>query len=98
MKKQNIYTEVRCTYRTDGFWTVDAWKTNDLDEEGQVIAIINDVTGYCYAIRDLDDKAKGVIDEKQTKIESKLPERLAEIYNGMTDAEKDEFLRLTENQ
>ena len=100
VKSETIYrySEVRCTYHADGFWTVDAWKTNDQEEEGVVIAVINDVTGDCYAIRDLDDTAKGVIDEKQTEIVAQRPAILAEIYNDMTDAEKDEFLRLTGNQ
>ena len=93
-----IYSEVKCTYHADGFWAVDAWKTNDQEEEGVVVAVINDVTGECYALRGLDDNAKGVIDEKQIEIVAQQPEILAEIYNGMTDAEKDEFLRLTENQ
>jgi hypothetical protein len=38
-----------------------------------------------------------VIDEKQTEIVSQRPEILAEIYNGMTDAEKDQFLSIIEN-
>lgn len=97
-KSETIYSEVKCTYHEDGFWTVDAWKTNNQEEEGVVLAVINDVTGDCYAIRDLDDLAKGVIDEKQTEIVAQRPEILAEIYNGMTDAEKDEFLRMTGNQ
>ena len=93
-----IYSEVKCTYHTDGFWTVDAYKTNDQEEEGVVVAVINDVTGDCYAFRALDDNAKGVIDEKQTEIVAHRPAILAEIYDGMTDAEKDEFLRMTGNQ
>lgn len=97
-KSETMYNEVKCTYHADGFWVVDAWKTNGQEEEGVVVAVINDVTGDCYAIRNLDDLAKGVIDEKQTEIVAQRPEILAEIYNGMTDAEKDEFLRLTENQ
>jgi hypothetical protein len=97
-KSETIYSEVKCTYHEDGFWSVDAYKTNNQEEEGVVLAVINDVTGDCYAIRALDDTAKGVIDEKQTEIVAQRPAILAEIYNGMTDAEKDEFLRMTGNQ
>jgi len=97
MKETKIYKEVKCDYHTDGFWVVDAWKTKNQNEEGEVIAVINDVTGDCYAIKDLDDTAKGVIDEKQTEIVCQRAEILAEIYNGMTDAEKDKFLEMTEN-
>lgn len=92
-----LYSEVKINYHTDGFWTVDAWKTNDENEEGKVIAVINDVTGDVYAIDQLDDLAKGAIDEKQTEIVSKQSEILAEVYNGLDCASKDEFLRLTEN-
>lgn len=97
MEKHKIYNEVKCTYHTDGFWTVDAWKTNSQEEEGAVIAVINDVTGDCYAIKDLDDLAKSVIDKKRTEIANQEVETLAELYNGMTCAKKDEFLKLTEN-
>lgn len=92
MEKNKIYSEVKCTHHTDGFWCVDAWKTNDQEEEGMVIAVINDVTGDCYAIKTLDDNAKGVIDEKQAEIVAQRPEILVEIYSGMTDAEKVKFL------
>lgn len=94
MEKNKIYSEVKCTHHADGFWCVDAWKTNDQEEEGMVIAVINDVTGDCYAIKDIDEYAKGVIDEKQTEIVSQRPEILVEIYNGMTDAEEVKFLDL----
>ena len=100
VKSETIYrySEVKCTYHADGFWVVDAWKTNNPEEEGVVIAVINDVTGDCYAISDLDDNAKSVIAEKRKEIVPQRPEILAEIYNGMTDAEKDKFLRMTGNQ
>lgn len=65
---ENIYSEVKCNHHTDGFWVVDAWKTADQDEEGIVIAVINDVTGDCYAINPLDDNAKSVIEEKRNEI------------------------------
>lgn len=97
MEKHKIYSEVKCTYHTDGFWTVDAWKTNSQEEEGAVIAVINDVTGDCYAIKDLDDLAKSVIDKKRTEIADKEVENLAGLYYRMTCAKKDEFLKLTEN-
>lgn len=93
MEKNIIYSEVKCNHHPDGFWVVDAWKTNDQEEEGVVVAVINDVTGDCYAIKPLDDKAKGVIDEKQTEIVNARAEIIADIYNSMTDFEKNEFLK-----
>lgn len=97
MEKDKIYNEVKCTHHMDGFWCVDAWRTDNQEEEGMVIAVINDVTGDCYVIKDIDDYAKGVIDEKQTEIVAKRAETLAELYGEMTCAEKDQFLSMTQN-
>ena len=93
----SIYTEVKCTHNENGFWVVDAWQSNDPNEEGQVVAVINDVTGDCYAIKPLDDLAKSVIGEKQTEIDSQDVERLSELYHNMPDAKQDAFLREIEN-
>lgn len=97
-ESETIYSEVKCSYHSNGFWVVDAWTTNDQEEEGVVVSVINDVTGDCYAIRDLDDLAKGVIDEKQTEIVAQHTAILAEMFNSLTDSQKDEFLRLTGNE
>ena len=72
-EEHRIYEEVRCDYNTtDGFWTVDAWYTHDGDvkeeDEGVVIAVINSVTGGVYAIKELDDLAKRVIQQKVDEI------------------------------
>ena len=92
------YSEGKCTHHTNGFWLVDGWHTNDQNEEGEVIAVINDITGEYRAIKPLDNKAKEVIKAKQAEIAAKRIETLAEIYNDLTDSEKDEFLRLTGNE
>lgn len=64
-----IYSEVRCDHNTgDGFWVVDAWKTSDDNEEGVVVAVINDMTGGVYAINEIDDLAKEVIVDKVFEI------------------------------
>ena len=38
------YAEVRCDFYDDieGYWCVDAWRTNDDDEEGEVVAHVYD--------------------------------------------------------
>ena len=103
------YSEVKCTHHEDGFWLVDGWHTNDQSEEGEVIAVINDITGDYRAIKHLDNKAKKVIETKRAeiaakrvetlaKITAKRVETLAEIYNDLSDSEKDEFLRMTGNE
>ena len=43
------YAEVKCDYNNDeGYWTIDAWRTPDDNEEGKVVAVINDKTGDVY--------------------------------------------------
>lgn len=97
MNNKKIYNEVKCNHQTAGFWNVDGWRTADQNEEGAVIAVINDITGECHTIREIDSLAKRVIEEKQTEIKSKLPATLAELYHGMSDSKKDEFLTLIED-
>ena len=95
--KKRIYSEVKCNYNTgDGFWCVDAWYPNN--EEGTVIAVINDVTGGVYAIKDLDDYAKEIINEKVKEIAIERLQIMASYYESLADEEKDQFLRLTGNQ
>lgn len=57
--------------------------------EDELSDLINDAWAHASA------KSKS---KKQTEIVAQRPAILAEIYNGMTDAEKDEFLRMTGNQ
>lgn len=97
MDNKNIYNEVKCNHQTAGFWNVDGWRTADRNEEGAVIAVINDITGKCHTIREIDSLAKRVIEEKQTEIKSELPAILAELYHNMPDSKKDEFLKLIED-
>ncbi len=44
---ESIWHEVRCTDMDEEthFWNVDAWQTDDDNEEGKVIAMIDDLTG-----------------------------------------------------
>ena len=94
---ERIYSEVRCDYNNgEGLWCVDAWYPNK--EEGTVIAVINDVTGGVYAIKDIDDVAKEVINEKVKEIKGEYVETLACLYNELSCSEKDEFLTLTGNE
>ena len=93
---ERIYEEVICDYNNgDGFWTLDAWYPNI--EEGTVIGVINELTGGVYLFKDNDPLAEEVANEKVKEIEANRIETLASYYNSLTDAEKDEFLRLTNN-
>lgn len=66
-EKKSRWTEVKCDYEEDGFWRVDAWKTDDDDEPLEVIAFIDDLTGrvlYNDTLAIYDQKAQAVIQEK----------------------------------
>lgn len=90
---ERIYSEVRCDYNDgSGFWTVDAWYPNN--EQGTVIAVVNELTGGVHAIKNLDDVAKEVIAEKQKEIASERLQIMASYYESLADEEKDKFLRL----
>lgn len=69
------WSEIRCNFydEQDGFWRVDAWKTNDNDEEGKVIAMIDSVTSrvvYVDKSARIDDYAQEIISKKVNEIQS----------------------------
>ena len=48
---KEFYSEVKCDYNNEeGFWCVDAWRTQDGDEEGKVIAAIHETTGDIFYV------------------------------------------------
>ncbi len=73
------WTEIRCDYicedSDDQFWRVDAWRTDDENEVGEVIAYIDDLTArviYCEAIARIDKSAQEIIAEKVDEIQKRL--------------------------
>lgn len=49
--EKEIYTQVNNTYDNgEGYITIDAWRTDDENEEGKVIAVINKTTKEPYYI------------------------------------------------
>lgn len=70
-----MWKEIRISHldETDGFWRVDAWKTEDDNEEGEVIAYIDDLTGrvlYNDPVARVDAQAQELIQEHIKKIET----------------------------
>ena len=66
--KQSIWTEIRCDFfdEEEQAWLVDAWKTGDDNEEGEVIAKISKY-GSVYYVNDnakQDVYAQAIINEK----------------------------------
>ena len=52
--EKDFWSEVRCTYNNEeGFWCVDAYKTDDPDEQGEVIAAIHETSGDVYYVNQL---------------------------------------------
>ena len=61
------WAEIRCDYcDDDGFWSVDAWRTDNGNEMGNVIAYIDSLTGrviYTEPLARVDEYAQEVIKE-----------------------------------
>lgn len=56
---------------SDGFYRIDAWRTTNDDEEGKVIAVIDDTSGNVYCIdklAEIDDFAQKMITERRNAI------------------------------
>ena len=69
------WAEIRCDYycEEDNFWRVDAWLTDDGDEEGKVIAYIdNDTTKVIYhdPLARTDEYAQEVIQDMIREIKA----------------------------
>ena len=68
------WKEIRCNHldENDLFWRVDAWKTENDAEEGEVIAYIDDLTGrvlYADPIARTDELAQEVIKAKVSELD-----------------------------
>ena len=66
--RKSKWTEIRCDFfdEEEKYWLVDAWKTGNDNEEGEVIAKISESgeVGYLDAEAEDDEYAKEVIGEK----------------------------------
>ncbi len=64
MKTRNHWAEIRTDYEDDFFRRVDAWKTDDDNEEGEVIAQVDMLTGrivYINPLARIDEVAQEAI-------------------------------------
>lgn len=80
MRFDDKYKEVRCTHYDDidHYWYVDAWRTDDDNEAGCVVAVINDFGGVFYA----DPDAKLC-----TMVVECIKEKLAEMEEDAVKAQ-----------
>lgn len=95
------YETVQCTYNDgDGFWTVDAWRTQDEDEQGKVIAVIHEKTADVYFIESearISPKAKKAIEDKVSEIKAARQKAQAYTLFGK-DAVKIYFNSMAEKE
>ena len=75
MKTKNHWAEIRTDYEDDFFRRVDAWKTDDDNEEGEVIAQVDMLTGrivYINPLARIDEAAqeaiRSLVDEAKKNI------------------------------
>lgn len=80
--KQSIWGEIRCDYlNPEGYWTVDAWTTDDDNDEGTVIAAIDSETAkvfYVDGCAKSDPYAQEVIGNKIREIRMEQEDRRVE--------------------
>lgn len=78
------FSYVKCDYNNgDGFWCVDAWRTDDDNEEGKVVAYVHETTGdVAYADPDarFSPLVKEVVDAKVKEI---MEENFADKRNQL---------------
>lgn len=90
------YAEVRCSYcNEDGYWTIDAWKTSDNEEEGAVVAVINDKTAEIYyidALARISKRVQKIIADKVAELKKKNERKDYVLFycneNMQTDMER----------
>lgn len=85
------YSEVRCDFLDDeNFWSVDAWRTSDDNEEGKVVAVIHEKYGDVYYIEPearLSPKVQEVVNSFVNEIHEREIKRIADdfLYHGHYD-------------
>lgn len=95
-EQSEVYGEVRCDYlnEEDNWWCIDAWKTADDNEEGEVVGWVDAVSGNIYYKHETamcSQKVREVAMAKQAEIR-------AEKYCDLKQKIRDEYNRISENE
>ena len=95
-EQSEVYGEVRCDYlnEEDNWWCIDAWKTADDNEEGEVVGWVDAVSGNIYYKHETamcSQKVREVATAKQAEIR-------AEKYCDLKQKIRDEYNRISENE
>lgn len=91
-----VYGEVRCDYlnEEDNWWCIDAWKTADDNEEGEVVGWVDAVSGNIYYKHE-----KAMCSQKVREVAmAKQAEVRAEKYCDLKQKIRDEYNRISENE
>ena len=95
-EQSEVYGEVRCDYlnEEDNWWCIDAWKTADDNEEGEVVGWVDAVSGNIYYKHE-----KAMCSQKVREVaESRQAEIRAEKYCDLKQKIRDEYNRISENE
>lgn len=95
-EQSEVYGEVRCDYlnEEDNWWCIDAWKTSDDNEEGEVVGWVDAVSGNIYYKHETamcSQKVREVATAKQAEVR-------AEKDSELKDKIRDEYNRISENE
>ena len=81
---KEIYSQVRNDYNNgEGFYTIDAWKTGNPDEEGKVVAVIEENSGNVYYIDAIARNSKMVQDAIKERINLIFENKKTEIFSQL---------------
>ena len=83
-EQSEVYGEVRCDYlnEEDNWWCIDAWKTADDNEEGEVVGWVDAVSGNIYYKHEkamCSQKVREVATAKQAEIRAEQKQRKGEL-------------------
>ena len=95
-EQSEVYGEVRCDYLNEenGWWCIDAWKTADDNEEGEVVGWVDAVSGNIYYKHETamcSQKVREVAESRQAEVR-------AEKYCDLKQKIRDEYNRISENE
>ena len=83
MEKKD-YHEVRNSYNNhEGFYTIDAWKTANPNEEGQTVAVVEENSGNVYFINSMARDSKKVQNAIRERLTSIFEKKKSEIMNRL---------------
>ena len=83
-EQSEVYGEVRCDYynEQDGWWCIDTWKTDDDNEEGEVVGWVDGTSGNIYYKHETamsSAKVREVAEERQREVRKEYAHKQGKI-------------------